>query len=298
MNKKYHLYPAFENSLIDFNTRIKQQGRSKIAINGMTNHISEFLNYIQNNGCELPKAINQDHVDDFWNYLHFSRSNMKSNNPLSASYINKFREAILRYLEYLSDAHIGKSNFKIPYNKKELSLKNILTRAEIQLLFNACDNSLDGMTDKCILALLYGCGLRRKELMTLETNELNLTKGMIRLNQTKTKQERDVIMSPAVKTIVEQYLYSARNIMIGNLNEHHFIVTQKGTRMSNGTLPFRLNKISQRAGLNKKISPHQLRHSIATHLLDDLTLEEVAQFLGHKCLDATQIYTHIQNETL
>lgn len=296
MNHLVHYNPILNESLIGFNIRLIQQGKSQSNIDSLTEHACEFLNYSNQNGYDSPKLIGQDAVNCFVYYLQNIRVNKKTKQAISISYMQKFREAVLRYIEYIRELGLGESGINFPILKPIINDKYILSTEEIKQLFNACDNTLSGMTDKCILALLYGCGLRRKELSSLEVNEIDLNKGLIRLDKTKTKHERDVVMSPYVQKIVEEYVYNARNLMLGSGNyETHLIVTEKGYRLSHNTIPFRLRKIVERAGMDITLSSHQLRHTIATHLLEHLTIEEVALFLGHTCIDSTQRYTHLKN---
>lgn len=292
--------PEFKSKLTRFELRLKQQGRSETTTSSCVNLSREFLHYQHGKGLESLKEIDQTTLDKYFDYLVNVRMNQRTGLPLSFDYINKHREAILRFLEFLTDAKVGESNYIIKYLKADdRKLKQVLSKDEMQKLFNTCDNTLAGITDKCLLTLLYGCGMRLGEVHTLEVNEIDFTKGLIRLDKTKTKCERDVVMSPSVKRSLEEFLYSARNMMLPTgSTESYLMVTERGQQMNIGTITWRLNRMSKRAGLNRKISPHLLRHSIATELMEDLTLEEIADFLGQKCLDSTQIYTRIKQELL
>lgn len=296
MKHLVYFNPILNESLKGFNIRLIQQGKSKINVDALTEHTCEFLNHSHQNGYNSLKMIGQDAVDSFVFYLQNVRLNKRTKQAIGISYIQKFREAVLRYIEYIKEVGVGESGIIFPILKAPINDKYVFTKEEIKQLFDACDGSLVGMTDKCILALLYGCGLRRKELSTLEVNEIDLTKGIIRLDKTKTKHERDVVMSPNVQRIVEEYMYNARNLMLGSgNNETHLIVSEKGYRLSHSSIPFRLRKIAERSGMDITLSSHQLRHTIATHLLEHLSIEEVALFLGHTCIDSTQRYTHLKN---
>ena len=102
-------------------------------------------------------------------------------------------------------------------------------------------------------------------------------------------------MFEKVQHHLEDYLYNARNMMLGtNSTETHLLVTQRGLRMCKGTITFRLNRMAEQAGIERSVHPHLLRHTIATHLLDLISLQDIADFLGHRCLDSTQIYTRIK----
>ncbi len=144
---------------------------------------------------------------------------------------------------------------------------------------------------------MYGCGLRRKEVLQLEISEIDLNKGRIHIEKSKTKHARDVPMSKAVQRNIEEYLFNVRNVMLDvNSELTSFLITERGTKMSNSTLAKVMEKLSQKINIGKTITCHLLRHSIATHLHRYMTIEDVAKFLGHKTLDSTMIYTHLKTE--
>lgn len=284
----------FLEVLEGFAKRLRDQGRPKSNAKTIVNQAREFLYCLENKGIDDIFKVTQQEVDDYITYL-FNRPNRRKAGGLSIAYINKHREAVLRLLEYIHEKPLGESGFYIPHYKHQAQLKEILTVEEMVLVYQATDDTLTGITDRVMLSLLYGCGLRKGELHNLEVNDIDFGKGVIRLDNTKTKYERDVVMSPKVQQCLEEYLYNAREIMLpSHSTETHVMVTERGEKMSLATIPLRLKKLIARAGIKKNITPHGLRHSIATHLLEDLSLEEVAQFLGHRHLDSTQVYTHIK----
>jgi site-specific recombinase XerD len=287
----------FNDTLSAFKTRLKQEGRTGNGQKSFAYHIEEFFTYLESKGIESICTNAQAKIDDFIFYLTNNRRNKRTGHPIAPTYINKYRDAILRLMEFLTDSPSGESNIVIDYQKPDKSVKDVLSREEIDRLFSSCDNTFSGITDKCMLALLYGCGMRKGEVHSLEVGDIDFSKGLIRLDLTKTKQERDVVMSPSVRRILEEYLYTARTMMLAdNTTETYVMVTEQGRHMSLATIPWRLNKMAERTQMDRKLHAHLLRHSIATHLLQNLSLEEVAHFLGHKCLDSTQIYTHIANK--
>lgn len=287
----------FNETLNAFRTRLKQEGRSEKDQKYFPIHIEEFFGFLESKGIDSIKGNVQAKIDKYFMYLKNERRNQKTGMPIAPSYINKHREAVLRLMEFITEIPVSVSNIFIEYLKPDKSVKEVLSKGEIDRLFASCDNTFSGITDKCMLALLYGCGMRKGEVHTLEVSDIDFSKGLIRLDQTKTKHERDVVMSPSVRRILEEYLYTARTMMLAdNTSETFVMVTEQGNQMSLGTIPFRLNKMAERVQLDKKLHAHLFRHSIATHLLENLSLEEVAHFLGHKCLDSTQIYTHIANK--
>lgn len=289
--------PEFIECLNGFHRRMKDQGRKPNSCEALMNNVRELLHYMENNQVDSLKKITQQKVDQYFKHLSI-RPNQRRVGLLSTAYINKHSEAVLRFIEYLEGVNIGQSRIFIRNLKSDTKERTVLSEEEVSLMFNSQDNSLVGLTNKAILALLYGCGLRRSELYNLEMNDLDMVRGVIRLERTKTKHHREVPMSSIVQHHLEQYLYNAREIMLPpGAPETHLLVTYRGRRMSIMTISYRVASLGEVAGIVKKVTPHMLRHSIATHLLGELTLSEVAEFLGHRHLDSTQIYTHLK-ETL
>jgi integrase/recombinase XerD len=202
--------------------------------------------------------------------------------------------AILRYIECKQGVDIGESGISILSLKAESEVKMVLTEDEIHQLFSATDRSILGLADCAILSMLYGCGLRRNELHTLDVNDIDLHRGEVRLLRTKTRHARVVPMTESTQKNIEDYLFSARSFRVP---EHKlvsaFLVSSRGQRMSYANIQKRLEHLEAKANLPIKLSAHLLRHSIATHLNAHLSIEQVAEFLGHRDIDSTQIYTHI-----
>jgi site-specific recombinase XerD len=149
--------------------------------------------------------------------------------------------------------------------------------------------------DKAILSLYYGCGLRSKEGINLEPKELDFNKGLIYVKPSKNHQSRYVPMSKKVMKDLKEYVEFAREII--NTESTYLLVGKSKPQVTGQYLNSRLKKLMNKANITKKASLHSLRHSIATHLLQQgMELEYIGNFLGHKRLDSTQIYTHILEE--
>ena len=131
----------------------------------------------------------------------------------------------------------------------------------------------------------------------MEVSEIDLNKGRIHLDKSKTKHARDVPMSSKVQQNIEEYLFNVRNLMLDTTsNLTKVLITERGTPMGNGAIGKVMERLSERINIGKTVTCHLLRHSIATHLHRNMTIEDVAKFLGHTSLDSTMIYTHLKNE--
>ena len=174
--------------------------------------------------------------------------------------------------------------------------KTILTQAEIKQLYEVTDNSKLGYKDRAILAIYYGCGLRASEGLHLQVKDLNFRNGLLQVGKTKTRTPRYVPMSPTVIEDLKDYLYGARPQIL-KVKSATVLIHSKGRYKEATGANDRLKKLTELAGIDKQITLHSLRHSIATHLLENgMQLEQIRQFLGHSSMQTTQRYTHIMYE--
>jgi integrase/recombinase XerD len=149
-----------------------------------------------------------------------------------------------------------------------------------------------------MVELLYATGLRVSELIGLELSHLNLAVGYV-LAFGKGAKQRVVPLGEQARKKVEMYLDSAREALIKGRSSRHVFVTRRGSKLTRQGFWKVLRARARRAGIFKPISPHMLRHSFATHLLDHgADLRSVQAMLGHARITTTQIYTHVERERL
>jgi len=179
------------------------------------------------------------------------------------------------------------------------SLPRSLTEADVELLINAPDTGTAlGLRDRAMLELLYASGLRVSELVGLRVLQLNLRQGVVR-TLGKGSKERLVPLGEVASDWLERYLCTARIELLKRHECDVLFVTQRGAGMSRQAFWYLIKKHAQRAGVHKPLSPHTLRHSFATHLLNHgADLRVVQMLLGHSDLSTTQIYTHVARERL
>jgi integrase/recombinase XerD len=184
--------------------------------------------------------------------------------------------------------------------KKGVRLPEVLSTEEIDAILSVIDLSLlEGQRDKAVIELLYSCGLRVTELCNLKMHDLFLEEGFLRVVG-KGNKERLVPMSP--KAVKELGLWFAtRNIILPKAGEEDyvFLSVRRRQHLSRITVFHNLRLYAERAGITKTISPHTLRHSFATHLLEGgANLRVIQAMLGHEQISTTEIYTHIDRSML
>ena len=164
-------------------------------------------------------------------------------------------------------------------------------------MFNSAGEDKIGLRDKAVLSVFYGCGLRRNEGVNLNVDDIYFDEKLLHVRKGKGNKERLVPLNEAVLKHLELYVYDGRP-ELANKNETALLIGKKSARLMGNGCYRRLKSLQQKSESitlkQKEISLHTLRHSIATHLLQaGMSLESIAEFLGHSSLESTQIYTHV-----
>jgi integrase/recombinase XerD len=178
-------------------------------------------------------------------------------------------------------------------------LPKALSEEQVTRLLEAPDTDTElGLRDRTMLELMYASGLRVSELVGLELQNLNLNQGVLRVTG-KGGKERLVPLGEEALGWVQHYLKAARPALMGGADSPHLFVTGRRKGMTRQAFWHGIRKHAQAAGISQAVSPHMLRHSFATHLLNHgADLRVVQLLLGHSDLSTTQIYTHIAREGL
>lgn len=177
-------------------------------------------------------------------------------------------------------------------------LPSVLSIEEIEALFDAPDLSKpEGIRNRAMLEVMYASGLRVSELLSLDKNSINMKDGMIRIKG-KGSKERLVPIGDFAKEYLQKYMIEVRSKNIGRNNKYLFL-NQKGEPLTRQYFWKQIKKYALEAGIEVNISPHTLRHSFATHLLENgAELRAVQALLGHSNIATTQIYTHLSNQRI
>jgi integrase/recombinase XerD len=207
-------------------------------------------------------------------------------------------------LDYLKE-HNAHVNFGVHLKQEKVSYQNdktILTQIEIKELFEACQYTHMApyfqSRDKAILVLLYSCGLRRNEAVHIDTEDILFQKGRIYVRKGKNYKERFVPINKYNLEILEEYVYEHRMEFATDYQTDALLLSSLGKRINDMTMAIRLQTIVEatqnEAIMEKNITLHTLRHSIATHLMqNNVPIGMISSFLGHSSLESTQIYTHL-----
>jgi integrase/recombinase XerD len=183
--------------------------------------------------------------------------------------------------------------------KSGLKLPDVISKEEIELLLNAPDTAKPiGVRDAAMLELLYAAGLRVSELINLKLQDINLEAGFVRIFG-KGSRERIVPIGAHAREKVNTYLKTVRSKRLKQTSSPYLFVARAAKPMTRQGFWKLLRRYAMKAGLKKKITPHSLRHSFASHLLEGgADLRSVQVMLGHVDIATTQIYTHVTRDHL
>jgi len=286
------------------------QGYSPSTVYNLPNHIREFLHYLETKAISQIKELNHEHIRNYYQRLK-ERSNQRRGGGLSNGHLNKHIQALRKFTEYLRK--VGRLDIPpVQLHNETTEHKLIyLTEQEVTDLFKATYQEVEDkkyisvavheaiqVRDRAMLAVFYGCGLRRTEGVSLDVGDINFDQSVLHVRKGKNHKERLVPISNTNRKHLTEYVYDSRPHLTQTKSEALFI-SYRGKRMQGQSLFVRLKKLQYDSGninlIEKEIGLHTLRHSIATHFLAaGMPLENISQFLGHTSLESTQIYTHLQ----
>lgn len=271
-------------------------------------HVRELLCHLESKGIRDIKALDSIHIKSHYTRLR-ERGNRRRGGGLSNSHLNKHIQAIKKFTDYLRQ--VGRLDLAASPLRNEAADSGrivVLSEEEIELLFKATYKADEYLLhekaghlqsrDRAMLAIFYGCALRRNEGVHLDVSDVNFDKAILHVREGKNYKERFVPISKVSLKYLQEYVYDHRREFLQGGRSDTFFVSLRATRMQGQSLMLRLKHLQQRTEngelIEKEIGLHTLRHSIATHLLQGgMKLESISRFLGHSSLESTQIYTHL-----
>lgn len=268
-----------------------EKGLSSNTRQSYARDIQKLLDFLEGEKINLQKAADKDLVK----FIHF-----QSRMGLSARSLARLISSLRSYYSFLILDGIIKVNPTIDLLAPKLwfSLPRFLSVKDVDLLLRQPDEKqVKGCRDKAMLELLYATGLRVSELVSLKTNDVNLESGFL-ICKGKGGKERIVPLGNTSALAVKKYLEEARQKLWKRETKTLFLTTRGGAFTRQGFWKM-LKEYGEQAGFTQKISPHILRHSFATHLLEcGADLRSVQLMLGHSQITTTQIYTHVTRKHL
>ncbi|WP_099158427.1 site-specific tyrosine recombinase XerD [Virgibacillus ndiopensis] len=270
-----------------------ERGLSDNTLKSYKRDLSKYLNYIEK---VLQKTTWNEVVrSDIIGFLY----TLKDDGNSAATIARTISSIRLFHRFLISEQMVNQdASLHIETPKKERKLPDILSTQDVEGLLAIRGNSPLQIRNKAMLELLYATGLRVTELISLKVSDLHLTMGFVRCFG-KGSKERIVPLGDVAKEAVDNYLQYGRGILLKNGIEETLFVNQHGRALTRQGFWKILKSIAKDAGIKKRITPHTLRHSFATHLLENgADLRSVQEMLGHSDISTTQIYTHVSKTRL
>lgn len=254
--------------------------------------LQRLAGWLTEQGSSLSGA-QRSHLLDYLAYRARAGTRPRSSARLLST-VRRFYQLQVREGRLLEDP-----STRIDAPKLGRSLPKSLTEAEVEALLTApLLEDVLGLRDRAMLEMLYACGLRVTELVTLSLRQVNLRQEVVRITG-KGNKERLVPFGEQAAALLHQYLAEARPQLMEGFSSDTVFITRRGGALSRQAFWYRIKHYARRAGIEKHLSPHTLRHAFATHLLNHgADLRAVQLLLGHSDLSTTQIYTHVARERL
>ena len=278
---------AYENYLV----KVKQASANTVS--SYIRDIRQFALWLSNNACADVVSVQQEHFHKYLEHLQEQGRSASTVSRTLASLKNFYSYVVssgfLEISPVPSDIHIERGEKKLP---------QILSGKEVELLL-AQPSCMDakGHRDKAMLEIMYATGIRVSELIDLNIEDVNLDLGIIKC--VSAKKSRAIPLYPAALRALTIYIREVRFSMVADPSEKALFVNVSGERMTRQGFWKILKQYQNKAGIEKEITPHTLRHSFAVHLLENgADLGSVQELMGHSDISSTQLYTHMINHRL
>ena len=267
-----------------------EKNYSSNTITGYEEDLKEYFKYLEKEKKDILKT-DYKFVRSYLTYMFDLKYSKKT--------ISRHISTLRSFYKYLLSENIINKNpmILISNHKLDKKLPNFLYYDELEILLNIPDKStVLGIRDSLILELLYSTGIRVSELINIKLNDINFSDKKI-LILGKGNKERYVLYGNTLSEVLDLYLKNSRSKL--NKDSEYLILNKNGDRITDRGVRYIINNIIKKGEVKYHVSPHTLRHTFATHMLENgADLKSVQELLGHSSLSTTQVYTHVTNERL
>lgn len=270
-----------------------EKGLSANSIYSYTYDLKKFSDFLSSKNKDILKATQ----DDIQQFLKFEKTKKKNSTRTQARSL----AAIRQFYNFITDnqSEIDNPTVKIESPQIERTLPDFLSVEEINRLFSSIsETDVYELRDKSIFELLYSCGLRISEAIELKPSDMDYENRNLKVIG-KGNKERLVPMGDEAIRLLSKYLKESRQLILGTRESQYLFISKKGSMLNRKSVWRLLKNYVTRTKIEKNITPHTLRHSFATHLLEKgADLRSVQELLGHMDISTTQVYTHMAQKQL
>jgi site-specific recombinase XerD len=260
-----------ENNLKKLNLELKLRNFSQKTVKAYEFHVKKFLLAID----KPPQDLSEDEIKQYMVGL------LDREDPSSVS-------QAISSIKFYYQTVFGRA-LHIPYPRKHKKLPEILTQEEVRRLLDVIKNTKHHL----LMELMYGCGLRVSEAVKLKKRQINFEEGIVSIRGGKGRKDRKVALPMTIKNRLKAYLNLRED------NNPYVFNTIRGQHLHIKSAQKIVENAAKKAGIKKNVTPHTLRHSFATHLLEQGTdLRIIQRLLGHSNIKTTQIYTKVSTQLI
>ena len=277
-----------KKNIISFINYLKDKDYSQNTVLSYEKDLDLFCEYAKN--CDVAK-VDYSFIRSYLQFLH--------NQNYTAKTISRHISSLKSFFKYLTNIDNIKENpcLLVTNPKIEKKLPNYINYQDLEVLFSIPDCSSPlGLRNRLILELLYSCGVRVSELVNIKLSDIDFSNNRI-LILGKGSKERYVLYGKICQDLLNDYIDNSRPLL--NKNSEYLLLNKFGNKITDRAIRMIIDDIVKKSSLKLNISPHTLRHTFATHLLNEgADLKIVQELLGHENIATTGIYTHVSNERL
>ena len=270
-----------------------EKGLAVNTISSYRRDLNKYIKYLEENNITSFSKTKRQNITNFMLYL--------KDKGLNSNSISRALVAIKMLYRYLVNERYLKEDVTgvISLPKLWRKLPEVLSPEEVENLLRSPNlRTKQGLRDKAVLELMYATGMRVSEIASLKLNDLNLDMGFVKCTG-KGEKERIIPLGSYASRALSRYLDKLRPRLLKQKDQSSLFLSRLGRKISRQTFWKAIKIYAKKAKIKKEISPHTLRHSFATHLLErGADLRTVQEMLGHSDISTTQIYTHINKERL
>ena len=272
----------------DYLNYIKSKNYSDLTVENYKKDLIEFSSFINKELIYIDK-------NDVKKYLKYLFDSNEKNSTVSRKI-----STLKSFYKYLKSESIISINpiSTIKYPKREKNLPKFVQYNELEELINVSKNGKFGERNNLIIELLYSTGIRVSELVNIKLNDIDFENKQIRI-MGKGSYERYVYYGDYTKDVLYEYINVLRKELLNNKSSDYLMLNKDGNQITTRGIAKIIDKLIKETEIKTKMSPHTLRHTFATHLLDNgCDLRSVQELLGHKSINSTEVYTHVTSERL
>ncbi len=277
---------AFREYLMDLSLG---EGKARNTVTNYSRDLRKYQTFLTEEGIEDAGEIDDRLVEDFFFELR---------DEYADATVNRIKTSVRnfhRYLNYKYDISDPTLNLRVSKGGKRLPV--YCTKEEIETIMSSFDEKPESLLDHAILETIYGLGLRVSECCSLKVSQVNLREGFATILG-KGSKERLIPIPKQTMDVMKEYYTSCRPLFAKSPS-NSFFLNPKGRQIYPRYVQNMLKSVVGNCGIKKNITPHKLRHSYATHLLEGgADLRSIQELLGHSDISTTEIYTHVESERL